>query len=91
MNTLHHDRENTKYVLTLENKEEAWVKYDMRDNVMYLTYASVPSNWQGKGIGKELVIKTFEKLTVEGYKAVAICSYVRAVKNRSDKWKEVIG
>ena len=91
MNTLHHDRENTKYVLTLENKDKAWVKYDMRDNVMYLTYASVPSNLQGKGIGKELVIKTFEKLTEEGFKAVAICSYVRAVKNRSDKWKEVIG
>jgi len=41
-------------------------------------------------IGKVLVEKTFEKLTEEGYTAVAICSYVKAVASRSEKWKHII-
>jgi len=92
MNLLHHDKLNNKYVLTIVNEEEeAWVKYDLREGKMYLTYASVPNKLQGRGIGKELVIKTFEQLTEEGHKAVAVCSYVRAVKKRNEKWRDIIG
>ena len=35
--------------------------------------------------------KTFEKLTEEGYHAVAICSYIKAVARRSEKWNKIIG
>ncbi|WP_290682533.1 GNAT family N-acetyltransferase [Kordia sp.] len=57
---------------------------------MYLVHSEVPYNLRGQGIGKVLVEKTFEKLTDEGYKAIAICSYVKAVAKRSEKWKTII-
>jgi predicted GNAT family acetyltransferase len=57
---------------------------------MYLVHSEVPYQLRGRGIGKELVLKTFEKLTEEGYKAVAICTYIKAIKNRDPKWKEII-
>jgi len=37
-----------------------------------------------------LVNKTFEQLTHEGYKAVAVCSYIKAIVSRSEKWNKII-
>jgi len=57
---------------------------------MALNHSEVPYNLRGQGIGKVLVEKTFEQLTKEGYKAVAICSYIKVVARRSDKWSTII-
>ncbi|MEP0266698.1 N-acetyltransferase [Dokdonia sp.] len=86
---LKHDKENKKYTLNI-NGEEAKVEYVFKNDKMYLVHSEVPYNLRGKGIGKELVLKTFEKLTEEAHKAVAICSYIKAVKNRDDYWKNII-
>ncbi|NYJ28081.1 N-acetyltransferase [Allomuricauda sp. ARW1Y1] len=84
-----HDKEAQKFTMDI-NGEEARVEYNLRDGKMYLVHSEVPYQLRGRGIGKELVLKTFEKLTEEGYKAVAICTYIKAIKNRDPKWKEII-
>ena len=84
-----HDKENQRFTLD-NNGEIAKVDYTLKDNKMYLNHSEVPYNSRGQGIGKALVEKTFERLTDEGYKAVAVCSYIRAVAQRSDLWKNII-
>lgn len=85
-----HDKENNRFTLDI-NGELAKVEYQLRKGKMYLTHSEVPYNIRGKGIGKVLVEKTFEKLTQENFKAVAVCSYVKAVAKRSEKWSSIIG
>tara|TARA_R110000737_G_scaffold314976_1_gene324859 strand:- start:23 stop:253 length:231 start_codon:yes stop_codon:yes gene_type:complete len=72
------------------NGEIAMVEYQLRDDKMYLTYSEVPIKLRGKGYGKKLVESTFDQLTKEGYKAVAVCSYIKAVAYRSEKWNSII-
>ncbi|AFL82326.1 putative acetyltransferase [Aequorivita sublithincola DSM 14238] len=84
-----HDKENNRFTLDI-NGEIAKVDYTLKDNTMYLNHSEVPYNLRGQGIGKDLVEKTFEKLTEEGYNAVAVCSYVKAVAKRSEKWSKII-
>lgn len=84
-----HDKDRHRFVLNV-NGEEAKVEYVLKNEKMHLVHSEVPYSLRGKGIGKELVLKTFEKLTEEGYKAVAVCSYVKAVKMRSEAWKNRI-
>ncbi len=84
-----HDKENQRFTLDI-NGELAKIDYEMRDGKMYLVHSEVPYNLRGQGIGKVLVEKTFEKLTEEKYKAVAVCSYIKAIKNRSDYWNGII-
>ena len=86
---LQHDTNSRKYILDI-NGEKAIVEYVLRNNKMHLVHSEVPYQLRGKGIGKELVLKTFEKLTEEGYKAVAVCSYIKAVKNRDPHWSTII-
>ncbi len=85
-----HDIENKRFILDI-NEEVAKVEYTLRDDKMYLVHSEVPYNLRGQGIGKVLVEKTFEKLSEEGYHAIAVCSYVRAVAKRSEKWSAIIG
>ena len=85
-----HDTEKREFVLNLENGLRAYVSYLLDGNTMRLTYSEVPHSLRGQGIGQELVEKTFEKLTEEGYEAIAICGYIRAVARRSEKWRNVI-
>jgi len=85
-----HNKENKTFTMDV-NGETAKVDYQLKDGKMYLVFSEVPSTLRGQGIGKQLVEKTFEKLTEEGYEAVAVCGYVKAVASRSEKWSKIIG
>lgn len=85
-----HQEEQNRYVLPLENGLEAYVSYQKKGNILHLVYSEVPSEMRGKGVGKKLIIQTFEKLTEEGYQAIAGCSYIKAIANRDPKWSMLI-
>ena len=87
--TIIHDKNNKQFTLDI-NGEIAKVVYVLKNGKMLLVDSEVPYNLRGKGIGKVLVEKTFEKLTKEGYQATAICSFVKLVAKRSEKWSEII-
>ncbi len=84
-----HDREEMQFRLALE-EGFAVVNYVERDGKMRLIHSEVPFEMRGKGIGKELVEKTFDHILEHGEKAVAVCSYIKAVARSSDKWKDSI-
>ncbi len=69
----------------------AEIHYSLKDDKMYLTHSEVPHHLRGQGIGKLLVEKTFTYIEAHKIEAVAVCSYIRAVKNRSEKWRKIIG
>lgn len=84
-----HDKDNREFILDI-NGELAKVEYTLKDNKMYLVHSEVPYSLRGQGIGKILVEKAFKQLTTEGYEAVAICSYIKLVASRNNKWKHLI-
>lgn len=90
MNKFEHDKENQRFTLTLDDGSIAFVNYTITDDVMNLTYSEVPVVHRGRTVGNELVLNTFETLHKEGYKAKAICGYIRSVARRSEKWKDII-
>ena len=86
-----HDTENRMFILPLDGTNSAKVMYSLDScSGMRLVHSEVPMSHRGKGIGKELVLKTFQKLTDEGFEATAVCSYIRAVAMRHEKWKTII-
>ncbi|SFT76901.1 hypothetical protein SAMN05216474_2294 [Lishizhenia tianjinensis] len=89
-NQIIHDKAAKKFVLKVNDGGEAFIDYQEKDGVLHLVYSEVPEVYRGKGIGKELVLKTFDLLTKEGYKAKAVCGYVNAVRQRSEDWKDII-
>lgn len=85
-----HNKEQQQFTMEVDG-ETAKIDYKMQDDKMHLVYSEVPFNIRGQGIGKVLVEKTFEKLTAEGYQAVAVCGYIKSVAKGSEKWNDIIG
>ncbi|WP_027125986.1 GNAT family N-acetyltransferase [Gelidibacter mesophilus] len=85
-----HDKDHKQFTMEVDG-EIAKVDYSLKDGKMYLEYSEVPFNIRGQGIGKILVEKTFEKLTDEGYSAIAVCGYIKSVARNSEKWNAIIG
>lgn len=86
---IEHQKELNRFVLHTNNTI-AKIDYVLKNDKMYLVHSEVPVSLRGKGIGKKLVLGTFQKLTEEGYKAVAVCSYIKTVAQRSSEWKHII-
>jgi predicted GNAT family acetyltransferase len=63
----------------------AKIEYTEKGNCYYLTHSEVPKHLRGKGIGKELVEKTFEYLHQNNIKGIAVCSYIKAIAIKSNK------
>ena len=68
----------------------AKIEYIVKNNCYHLVHSEVPNRLRGKGIGRELVEKTFEYLHFNQIKAIAECSYIIDVAKRSEKLKLLI-
>ena len=84
-----HDKERRQYVLAI-NQHLAVVQYQDRDGKRYLVHSEVPYNLRGRGLGEVLVLKTFEKLKEEEQPAVAVCSFIKKVRDAHPTWKALI-
>lgn len=89
-NNIIHNKEESRFELPLEQGAKAVIRYRKKGNHLDLLHSEVPSSMRGQGIGKQLVLKTFEAIEKEGYTATAYCSYIRAVAKRSDEWRDKI-
>lgn len=67
----------------------AKIEYTERDNCYYLVHSEVPKHLRGQGIGKILIEKTFEYLHNHKIKGIAVCSYIKAIVDRSEKLKKI--
>lgn len=83
--TFEHDAPNRLFVLETP-QGQATVNYVMKNHTMMLTHSEVPQQLRGKGIGKTLVENTFSYLIQHKIKAVAVCSYIKRVRDRDSKW-----
>ncbi len=89
MAEIRHNKEEKKFILKVDG-EESKVEYEYKEGKMFLIHSEIPEKLRGKGIGKKLVLKTFEKLNEEGYKAVAVCPYIKHVKSKDAYWGKII-
>lgn len=84
-----HDKDNQQFQLLL-NSDIAFVDYQMRNGKMYLIHSEVPFHLRGKNVGKVLVEKTFEYIEQNSIQAVAVCTFIKLIAQRSKKWRNII-
>jgi predicted GNAT family acetyltransferase len=84
------DKDYLRLSMYIEDNE-AYVDYHFNGDTMYLTHSEVPYQMRGQGIGQKLVEKTFEYIAANNINAVAVCSYIKNIRQRNGKWKKLIG
>lgn len=87
---LTHNKFDKQFELALTNGAKAIVSYVLNGTHLSLIHSEVPHNHRGQGIGKELVLKTFDAIRKEQLTATARCSYIRAVRQINLQYTDVI-
>jgi predicted GNAT family acetyltransferase len=67
-----------RFELPLAGGELARIDYRRTSNVFWLDHAEVPSEFEGQGVGSQLVRGTLELLRARGERVVPVCSFVAA-------------
>lgn len=61
-----------------------------KDHNMYLTHTEVPAALEGKGVGKDIVVKSLTYIKDNGFKLAPLCPFVAAYLKRHPEWKEIL-
>lgn len=87
---VYHDEDLQEFILSL-GEQKAFISYYIKDETLYLAHSEVPSELRGRNIGKQLVDQTFAYIQEQGLKAVALCSYIKLIRDRNSTWRNLIG
>ena len=68
----------------------AFVAYRLKDGVLTLDHAEVPSAVEGQGIGSRLVKATLDDVRKRGLKVIAHCGFVRAYMRRHPEYDDLV-
>lgn len=75
------NRARQRFELDLDGKL-AFVNYRRTPGMIALTYAEVPAELRGGGVGAKLVKGTLELVRAQGEKVVPLCGYVASYMRR---------
>ena len=84
-----HDKGSERFVAEVEG-HEAYLSYNVYDDIIDLSYAYTPPELRGKGIAK-IVVEYALKYAEENYlKVIPTCSYVQAFVERNNNCKDLL-
>lgn len=68
----------------------AFIVYRPGKDGLQLIHAEVPTELEGRGVGSELVKRTFALLRARGQKARPVCSFIRAYAGRHSEFADIL-
>ena len=78
-----------RYELDLGD-DMALIEYVLGRGLIVLTHTEVPEQYEGQGIGKELVQAVLEDIRTKEIKVVPQCPFVAAYIRRHPEWVDVV-
>ena len=65
------------------------VEYSIVEGKIYLTYAKVPTEMQGQGIGSALVDLVLQDIEKQNLTVIPTCSFIVSYLRAHPKWKKL--
>jgi len=84
-----HDEINKRFVVEIEGYE-AYLSYNVFNDIIELSYAYTPPEIRGKGIAKIVVEYAFNYAKANNLKVIPTCSYVQAFVEKNDNYKSLL-
>jgi predicted GNAT family acetyltransferase len=90
-NRVRYNRQEGRFELDLEGGRTAYVEYkEAGEGVLALTHTEVPAEFEGKGVGGELVKGALEIVRGENLKIVPVCRFVSVYLRRHPEYQELV-
>ena len=87
-NVVRNNRPERRFEMALGEGKTAFIQYaEAGAGVLDLTHTEVPEEFEGKGVGGELVKGTFEILRAENLRMVPSCQFVAVYLQRHPEYQ----
>ena len=80
-------RSRYEYVV---DEKTAFIDYHRNDGVITLSYAKVPPELEGRGIGGRMVLAALDDIRARGEKVIPQCGFVAAVMRRHPEYEDLL-
>jgi len=87
--TLRHDESRRCYTFDLDG-QTARIDYEKEGDTIVLTHTFVPRDYEGRGIGTQLVAAVLADLRRRGVKIVPQCPFIAIYIERHPLWRDMI-
>mgnify|MGYP001811405959 CR=1 FL=1 len=73
-----------------DNAEAGSIHYTTAGTNMIISHTEVAEEWEGKGVGKQLVEATVLHARSAGWQIIPLCTFALAVLKRNPQWQDVV-
>lgn len=87
---VHHDVPGNKFEIKLGN-QVAVLNYHQHGDVITFTHTGVPTEFEGRGVGSQLVHAGMEYAREKGFKVVPMCWFVAGYMDRHPEYQNLLG
>ncbi len=86
------EKDNKGFAMAREdNKREGIMTYSVQDkNVIIIDHTEVEPDFEGKGVGKQLLYKIVDMAREKNLKIIPVCSFANAMFKKVDEIQDVL-
>lgn len=84
-----HNKEKERFEIDLDGKT-ALIDYSEQNNVIAMTHTEVPPEFEGKGVGSQLVKGALEIVRQNGKRVRPLCTFVAAYIKRHPEYNSLV-
>jgi len=88
--TIRDDTEGHRYIVEVDGQRAGMAVYHLRGGRHFFVHTEVDSEYEGKGIGKELVRYALDDVREQGGLVVPICPFFAAFIERHPEYDEIV-
>jgi len=79
-----------KFLIRLCRGKYAFVEYEVKENLLYVTKAYTPEEFRGRGIASRIMTEVIKYAEREGLKVIPICSFAKYFFEKHPEYKHVL-
>ncbi len=84
------DTDNHRFVATVDGSQAGFVVYYLTQGRYLLVHTEVEEQFQGEGVGSQLVRGTLDHIRDTGHSVVPLCPYVKKWMGRHDDYQPMV-
>jgi predicted GNAT family acetyltransferase len=88
--TVTDNSERSRYEIEVDGTLAGWIAYRAREGVVTMVHTEVEPEWEGRGVGAELVRGALDDVRVRGLKVRPLCPFVAAYIERHPEYQDLV-
>jgi predicted GNAT family acetyltransferase len=88
--TVRDDSDRSRYEIEVEGKLAGFIDYRSRNGIVTMVHTEVDPQWEGHGVGAELVRGALGDVRSRGLSVRAVCPFVAAYIERHPEYQDLV-